>query len=94
MAVSSTTASELGFVSGVTSGIQSQLDGKQPTITGAATTITSSNLTASRAVVSDSSGKVAISATTATEIGYLSGVTSSVQTQFSNKANQIGRAHV
>ena len=90
VAVSSTTASELDFVSGVTSGIQSQLDGKQATITGAATTITSSNLTASRAVVSDSSGKVAISATTATEIGYLSGVTSSVQTQFSNKANLSG----
>ena len=90
VAVSSTTASELGFVSGVTSGIQSQLDGKQPTITGAATTITSSNLTASRAVVSDSSGKVAISATTATEVGYLSGVTSSVQTQISSKANLSG----
>lgn len=42
-------------------------------------------LTASRAVVSDGSGDLASSATTATEIGYLSGVTSSVQTQLDAK---------
>ena len=56
---------------------------KQNTITGAATSITSSNLTASKAVVSDSSGKVATSSTTSTEIGYVAGVTSAIQTQLS-----------
>lgn len=60
--------------------------GAQATITGAATTITSSDLTASRAVVSDASGKISASSVTSAEVGYLSGVTSSIQTQISAKA--------
>lgn len=59
---------------------------KQAKITGAATTITESNLTANRALVSDSSGKVAVSAVTTTELGYLDGVTSNVQTQLNGKS--------
>jgi hypothetical protein len=55
--------------------------GAQATITGAATSITGSDLTASRALASDGSGKVAASSVTSTELGYLSGVTSAVQTQ-------------
>jgi hypothetical protein len=43
--------------------------------------IIDSGLTASRAVVTDGSKQFASSATTATEIGYLSGVTSAIQTQ-------------
>ena len=58
---------------------------KQNTITGAATTITSSNLTASRALVSNSSGKVATSSVTSTELGYVHGVTSAIQTQLNRK---------
>jgi hypothetical protein len=58
---------------------------KQDVITGAATTITDDNLTASRALVSDGSGKVAVSDVTATELGYLDGVTSAVQTQLNAK---------
>ena len=53
----------------------------QAHITGAATTITSANLTVSRALASDGSGKVAVSAVTTTELGHLSGVTSAIQTQ-------------
>lgn len=60
---------------------------KQATITGAATTITSDDLTASKALVSDANGKVAASSVTSTELGYLSGVTSSIQTQLNAKAN-------
>lgn len=60
---------------------------KQATITGAATTITSDNLTAYKALVSDANGKVAASSVTSTELGYLSGVTSSIQTQLNAKAN-------
>ncbi len=59
--------------------------GAQATITGAATTITASNLTVSRALTSDGSGKVAVSAVTSTELGYLSGTTSAVQTQLDNR---------
>jgi hypothetical protein len=58
----------------------------QAQITGAATTITSSNLTASRALASDGSGKVAASSVTSTELGYVSGVTSAIQTQLNAKA--------
>ncbi len=60
--------------------------GAQAAITGGASTITGSNLTASRALVSDANGKVAASAATSTELGYLSGVTSAIQTQLNNKA--------
>ena len=67
--------------------LQTSLDSKQNTITGGATTITSSNLTASRALMSDSSGKVSVSAVTSTELGYLDGVTSNVQTQLDGKSN-------
>lgn len=92
VAVSAVTATELGYVSGVTSAIQTQLTGKQATVTGGATTIVSSDLTVSRALVSNSSGKVAVSTVTSTELGYVSGVTSGIQTQLDaktpNSANQ------
>ena len=70
------TTAELNYVKGVTSPIQTQLNGKEPTI----------SLTASRALVSNSSGKVAVSAITSKELGYLDGVTSNIQTQLNNKA--------
>lgn len=41
--------------------------------------------TASRAIVSNGSGVLTASATTATEIGYISGVTSAIQTQLNGK---------
>lgn len=62
-----------------------KLETKQDKITGAATTITDDNLTTSRALVSDANGKVAVSAVTSTELGYLDGVTSNVQTQLDKK---------
>lgn len=43
-------------------------------------------VTPSRALVSDASGEVAASDVTATEVGYLDGVTSAVQTQLDGKA--------
>ena len=127
VAVSDVTSTELGYVDGVTSAIQTQLDTKIATtasaandfvtytnitanvdivqdnvaatvtettavesrrvanIAGAVSTITTADLTASRAVVSDGSGKVAISAVTSTEIGYLDGVSSAIQTQLDTK---------
>ena len=44
------------------------------------------DLTVSRALVSDSNGDVSVSAVTSTEIGYLDGVSSAIQTQLDNKA--------
>jgi hypothetical protein len=78
---------EFGYLNGVTSAIQTQINAKEDTITGAATTITSSDLTASRALISNGSGKVAVSTVTDTELGYLSGVTSAIQTQLDTKAS-------
>ena len=89
VAVSATTDTELGYVSGVTSAIQTQIDAKENTITGAATTITGADLTASKAVISNSSGKVAVSATTSTELGYVSGVSSAIQTQIDSKQDTV-----
>jgi hypothetical protein len=85
VSVATTTATELGYVNGVTSAIQTQLNSKQATITGGATTIVSLDLTANRALLSNASGKVAVSSVTNTELGYVSGVTSAIQTQLNTK---------
>ena len=89
VAVSPVTSTELGYLDGVTSRIQSQLNGKQGTVTGGASTITGSNLTANRALVSNGSGKVAVSAVTSTELGYLDGVTSGIQGQINSLNNKL-----
>ncbi|MGZ3770394.1 MAG: tail fiber domain-containing protein [Bdellovibrio sp.] len=47
-------------------------------------------ITASRALVSDINGIPTHSAVTSTELGYLSGITSSVQTQLNGKASSTG----
>ena len=65
--------------------VQTALTSKQDTVVGGASTITEDNLTANRALVSNSSGKVAVSTVTSTELGYLDGVTSNVQTQLNKK---------
>ena len=83
------TSTEFDFLDGVTSNIQTQLD-TIPTITGAATTIDTEDLTASRALISNSSGKVAVSAVTSTELGYLDGVSSNIQTQLNTKVTSSG----
>lgn len=127
---SSVTSTEVGYLSGVTSAIQTQLNNKLASsltsayvfvgngsniATGVAISgdITLSNAgvvaiatgvivnadvnvsaaialsklaatTASRALVSDASGFVSASSVTATELGYVSGVSSAIQTQFNN----------
>jgi hypothetical protein len=47
------------------------------------------NLTASRALIANSNGKVAVSSVTSTELGYLSGVTSAIQTQLNDMWKKI-----
>ena len=64
-------------------------NGKQAAITGAATTITTADLTASRVLVSDASGKVAANAVTTTTLGFLD-ATSSIQTQLNAKGYAMG----
>lgn len=92
---------ELSRLDGVTSPIQSQIDSnanslsnridtKQPVITGAASSVTNIDLSASMAVISDSSGKIASSANVSdVELSRLDGITSSVQNQIDSNANSL-----
>lgn len=86
LSTSTVTTNELSMLSGVSSSLQTQLNGKQASITGAASSVTSSNLTVSRTLISDGSGKIGISSVTSTELATLSGVTSAIQTQLNGKA--------
>ena len=86
--VSDVTSTELGYLDGATENIQAKLtdlsNNKEPTITGAATTITSSDLTGSKALISDGSGKVAVSTISTTELGRLSGVSENIQSKLTD----------
>lgn len=68
------------------SDVNTALAGKQATITGAASTIVSANLTASRAVATSPEGKVGVSNVTSDELGGLAGLTRNVQAQLDEKA--------
>jgi len=50
------------------------------------------SVTASRAVATDANGQPVASATTATELGYVNGVTSSIQTQLNGKLSAVSFA--
>jgi hypothetical protein len=89
LTTSSVTPTELGYLAGVTSAIQTQLDSKLSAATGAISTVVSSDLTINRAVISNGSGKIAVSSVTSTELGYVSGVTSAIQTQINTKVTGV-----
>jgi hypothetical protein len=116
---STTTAAELGFVGGVTSSVQTQLNSKLTTGTGALVNADVSGsaaiarskiatgtanrivynltgtgaltdapaITPASALISDAAGIPTHSPTTAAELGFVSGVTSSIQTQLTNNKN-------
>ena len=85
---------ELSYVKGVTSAIQTQINTKAPsTAPTFATSITGSYLTASEILITDASKNI-VSAAVATypsltELTYVKGVTSAIQTQFSGKQATI-----
>jgi len=89
-ALSAVSATELGYLDGVTSAVQTQIDGKQAVNANVSTTelgyldgVTSSiqtQLNAKQAVVSGVDD---------TEIGYLNGVTSAIQTQLNQKSEYV-----
>lgn len=72
----------------ITAAERTDWNSKQAAITGGASTITSSDLSTNKVLISNGSGKVAVSDVTSTELGYLSGVTSSVQGQLDNMATK------
>jgi hypothetical protein len=90
LATSAATSTEVGYLSGVTSNIQVQLDSKLSGATGAISTVVSLDLTPSRVVVSDPAGKIAITGVTTTEVGYVAGVTSAIQTQLDSRVVVVG----
>jgi hypothetical protein len=102
---------EFQFLDGVSSNIQTQLNGKEPTITtlpiskggtnsGTALNnnrnivssggqiVESAAITANRALISDANGIPTQSAVTNTELGFVSGVTSAIQTQLDGKVDE------
>jgi len=116
IAISDITTTEINFLDGVSSALQTQLDAKIATTTsasndfvtftrldaninvttanvaavetrrtqniaGAISSVTTGNLAASRALASDGSGKIVVSDVTSTELAFLDGVSSAVQTQ-------------
>jgi hypothetical protein len=84
--IGNVSSTEIGYVNGVTSAIQDQIDGKQATITGAASSIVSQDLTSNKILISGSVGKVDVSSTDAAQLAYLDGVTSAIQDQLDDKA--------
>jgi len=83
---------ELSYLDGVTTPVQSQLDTKQEAISGAASSITDTDLEASRVLISDIDGKVATLDVSTAELSYLDGVTTSVQSQLDLKQEAISGA--
>lgn len=96
LAAATTTAAEIGYVNGVTSAIQTQINAKSPTASPTFTgTVTSpalvlSSETASTVASFDASKNVKSLALTTypslTELSYVKGVTSAVQTQMDLKS--------
>lgn len=81
-AVTVDTSVTAGSTNPVTGGaVASRLENYQEKLTGAATTIATSDLTANRALISNSNGKVAVSTITTAKLGYLTDVTSNIQAQ-------------
>jgi hypothetical protein len=87
VAASSITSTQLAQLDGITTTetIQSQLNKKQATITGAATTIDTENLTASRILVSDSNGKVTTSSIAFADAPVF------IPTNYNTQSNSIGK---
>ena len=86
--VSAITSTELGYLDGVTSNIQTQFSGKSDANHIHGNIANDGTLsTANRAVITDANKKITVSDITATELNYLDGVTSNLQTQLNNKAS-------
>jgi hypothetical protein len=99
-ALSAVSATELGYVDGVTSAIQTQIDGKQAVNANVSTTelgyldgVTSAIQTQIDTKLASSTAATTYQAINAnvstTELGYLDGVTSAIQTQLNQKPEYV-----
>jgi hypothetical protein len=82
--IGNVSATEIGYVDGVTSAIQTQLDAKLASATAASTYAPLANATLTGTVTLPAT--TAIGNVSATELGYVDGVTSAIQTQLNAKA--------
>ena len=89
IAASTISSTKLGYLTDVTGNIQAQLNAKQATITGSASTIANAELDADKVLITNSNKKVAVSSVTSAELDYLSGATSNIQTQINNLATAM-----
>ena len=87
---SSATAAQVGFLSNVTGDIQAALDSKISSAAGAISTVVNTDLSLNRTLISNGLGKISVSATTSTELGYVSGVTGPIQTQINSRVSDTG----
>lgn len=69
--------------------VDSLLNDKQPTLTGATTSFNSLNAMANRAIVSNANGKLTVSPITATELESLDDITGNVQDQLDAKQDTL-----
>lgn len=72
--------------------LQTQINEKQSTITGGATTIVNDNLIPNKVLISNEDGKVASSDISNIELNYLNNVTSNIQEQLNNKQTTLTSA--
>ena len=84
-----TLSTNISAVATSLSDLQNTVNNKQNVINGAASTITTSNLSASKVLISNGNGKVAASSVTTTELGYLAGLNTAVQNKFNALDDQI-----
>ena len=81
-----------GAVKAAVDGLNEAIANAAIKLTGAVTSITVNNLTASKVLVSDADGKVAVSTLDSSKLTYLSDVTSNIQTQINGKLSTIPAA--
>lgn len=82
-------STELGYVNGVTSALQTQLDAKQAVVANVSDTEISYLNGVTSAIQTQIDAKQAVVANVSdTEIGYLDGVTSAIQTQINTKVSK------
>lgn len=70
-------------------GLNTAIGNKQATITGAASTVTTNDLTANTVVIANDQGKLAASSISTTKLGYLTDVTSNIQDQLNAITSDI-----
>ena len=87
---SAVTATELGYLSGVDSAIQDQIDAKQDAISGAISSYLTTNATADKIIISNSSGKLATSEVSSTLLANLTGLTGPIQSQIDTINSKLG----